>query len=203
MAKPTINSGLYLSGVRKTLLEIYNSLTTLTTTVNNLIKTSLTTSNSRTYSCTYINDQLANLKKSAATVFCQNKIHNGGKWSVINFTVTDSKVLNSGFSISGNYVVVNKDMQGVIASATMSLTSDSYSYSGDIYIIQWRNNKWYRTYECRGIDGSGAKQLTTPQCLFEDVKSGDKFTFGHYTGSASDTFTTLNNTSTFMTVQEI
>ena len=200
MAKPTINSGLYLSGVGKTLLEIYNSLTTLTTTVNNLIKTSLTTSNSRTYSCTYINNQLT---KSAATIFCQNKTHDGGKWSVITFQVTSNKLLNSGFSISGNYIVVNKDMQGVIASATMSLTSDSYSYSGDIYIIQWRNDQWYKTYECRGIDGSGAKQLTTPQCLFEDVKSGDKFTFGHYTGSSSDKFTTLNNTSTFMTVYEI
>ena len=90
-----------------------------------------------------------------------------------------------------------------MASARLSLTEDSYSYSGDLYIIQWRNNNWYKTYECRGINSSQAKVISCPSCLFEDVKSGDSFTFGHYTDSNTDTFTTMNNTSTYLTLQEL
>ena len=127
---------------------------------------------------------------SYITVFSRGEKHIGNKWSIIKFKITEELKLGNTFIRSGNMIKVNKNLNGVVASATMNLTSDSYSYSGDLYIYQYRNGSVYKGVECRSIAGSGLKTMHATPTLFNDVKDGDEFCFGHYTGSDSDTFST-------------
>lgn len=163
---------------------------------NKIIDT-YSTSQTDTYSCNYLN-------KSACTIKSSNMSHTGGKWSVITIKNNSNYSVGSGFTPSTDKITVNKAMKGVIASASLSLTSNSYSYSGDLYIYH-RNasGEQKNCYQFRGIEGSGVKQVWSTPVLFTNVAVGDYFTYGHYTGSTSDSFTTIGDASTWMTVQEL
>ena len=93
----------------------------------NQIRDAYTESSSDTYSCNYLN-------KSAITVISNNQYHTGAKWAVVQIKVNKANTVGNGFTSSGNYVVINKPMKGVLVSASLSLTNNSYSYSGDLYL---------------------------------------------------------------------
>lgn len=156
-----------------------------------------TESSSDTYSCNYLN-------KSAITLISNNQYHTGGKWSVIQIKVNKANTVGNGFTRSGNYVVINKPMKGVLVSASLSLTSNSYSYSGDLYVRLYdTSGKNKANYQFRGYPGSGSKFAYVPPAVWINLKPGEKIDFGHYTGGNEDTFTTVDDDSTWLTVQEL
>ena len=144
------------------------------------------------------------VNKSACTVYSQNQYHTGGRWAVIRFKITNSYFLGDGFELTTyNSVLVKKDMRGVVISANMSLASGSYSYSGDLYVYQFRNGTIINTAQVRGVPGSGYLMIALPSYLFMDVRKDDEFVFGHYTGNDTDTFTTMDDNGTYMTIREL
>ena len=163
----------------------------------NQIRDAYTQSSSDTYSCNYLN-------KSAITVISNNQSHTGGKWAVIQIKVNKDNTVGNGFSRSGNYIVINKPMKGVLVSAALSLSNNSYSYSGDLYVRLYNTSGTIRaTYQFRGYPGSGSKFAYITPVVWTNLKPGEKIDFGHYTGGADDTFTTVNDDSTWLTVQEL
>ena len=163
----------------------------------NQVRDAYTESSSDTYSCNYLN-------KSAITVISNNQYHAGAKWAVIQIKVTNANTVGNGFTRSGNYVVINKPMKGVLVSASLSLTSNSYSYSGDLYVRLYdTSGKIRATYQFRGYPGSGSKDVSVPPAVWVNLKPGEKIDFGHYTGGDDVAFTTIDNDSTWLTVQEL
>ena len=163
----------------------------------NQIRDAYTQSSSDTYSCNYLN-------KSAITVISNNQSHTGGKWAVIQIKVNKSNTVGNGFSRSGNYIVINKPMKGVLVSAALSLTENSYSYSGDLYAYLYdTSGKVREVCQFRTYPGSYVKYCYMPPVVWTNLQPGEKIDFGHYTGGAEDTFTTTNDDSTYLTVQEL
>lgn len=163
----------------------------------NSIYDAYSTSTTDTYSCNYLN-------KSAITVISNNQYHTGNKWSIIQIKVTSSNSVGNGFSRSGNYIVINKPMKGVLVSAALSLTEDSYSYSGDLYAHLYdTSGKTRAVCQFRTYPGSYIKYCYIPPVVWSNLQPGEKIDFGHYTGGADDSFTTTNDYSTHLTVQEL
>ena len=163
----------------------------------NQIRDAYTQSSYDTYSCNYLN-------KSAITVISNNQFHTGGKWAVIQIKVNKDNTVGNGFSRSGNYIVINKPMKGVLVSAALSLTENSYSYSGDLYAYLYdTSGKTRAVCQFRTYPGSYIKYCYMPPVVWTNLKPGEKIDFGHYTGGADDTFTTTNDDSTYLTVQEL
>lgn len=164
---------------------------------SNQIHDAYSTSTTDTYSCNYMN-------KSAITIISNNQSHTGGKWAVIQIKVNKDNTVGNGFSRSGNYIVINKPMKGVLVSAALSLTENSYSYSGDLYAYLYdTSGKPREICQFRTYPGSYIKYSYMPPVVWTNLQPGEKIDFGHYTGSAEDTFTTVNDDSTWLTVQEL
>lgn len=181
-----INEDLYIGNTNKQLKD-------LPVPVHDAYSTSTTD----TYSCNYMN-------KSAITIISNNQSHTGGKWAVIQIKVTGSNSVGNGFSRSGNYIVINKPMKGVLVSAALSLTEDSYSYSGDLYVRLYdTSGNVKEVHYSRAYPGSYIKYCYIPPVVWTNLQPGEKIDFGHYTGGAEDTFTTVNDNSTWLTVQEL
>ena len=144
------------------------------------------------------------MNKSAITVISSNQSHTGSMWAVIQIKVNKANTVGNGFSRSGNYIVINKPMKGVLVSAALSLTENSYSYSGDLYVRLYdTSGKIRATYLFRGYPDSGSKDVCLPPAVWINLQPGEKIDFGHYTGGANDTFTTVDEDSTWLTVQEL
>lgn len=164
---------------------------------SNQIHDAYSTSTTDTYSCNYMN-------KSAITIISNNQSHTGGKWAVIQIKVNKANTVGNGFTRSGNYIVINKPMKGVLVSAALSLTENSYSYSGDLYAYLYdTSGKPREICQFRTYPGSYIKYCYMPPVVWTNLQPGEKIDFGHYTGGAEDTFTTTNDDSTYLTVQEL
>lgn len=164
---------------------------------SNQIHDAYSTSTTDTYSCNYLN-------KSAITVISNNQYHTGSKWAVIQIKVNKANTVGNGFTRSGNYVVINKPMKGVLVSASLSLTDNSYSYSGDLYVRLYdTSGKIRATYQFRTYPGSYIKYSYMPPVVLTNLQPGEKIDFGHYTGGDDDTFTTVDDDATWLTVQEL
>lgn len=142
------------------------------------------------------------LKKSAITVFSRNQTMNGGLWSYVRFIISSNRAFGNGFSNVGTEVVANKDMDAVMVSAHMSLTTNSYSYYGDIEVIH-KHNDTDTTYQSRNDNVTGGFNQTFGPMIIKNVKKGDTFRFAHYTDQANNSFTTIDDDSTFLTIQEL
>jgi len=137
------------------------------------------------------------------TCYSQNQTTPGTKWAQPSVIYTSHYQVGDKITLaSDNYVDIGPGVNMVEICATLSLTSDSYDYDGDIAIVIYKNDgTFYKEFVVR--DPSKKKTYHISNFIVP-VAEGYRIKMGHYTGAATDSFTTYDgNNATFLTVKAI
>ena len=137
------------------------------------------------------------------TCYSQNQTTPGTKWAQPSVIYTSHYQIGDKITLaSDNYVDIGPGVNMVEICATLSLTSDSYDYDGDIAIVIYKNDgTFYKEFVVR--DPSKKKTYHISNFIVS-VAEGYRIKMGHYTGAATDSFTTYDGSNaTFLTVKAI